>query len=457
MTAIGYAREHQQRFVNELVEFLRIPSVSALPDHRVHVHRAASWLVEQLRTIGLDAEMLPVEGGHPMVYGERREASGRPTVLFYGHYDVQPADPLDAWTSPPFEPTRRGDDLYARGASDDKGQVFGVLKAIESVLRGWGRLPINVKVLVEGEEEIGSPAVLPWLDHHARKISCDSMWVSDGMLFAPGIPVITTGLRGLVYTEVTASGASRDAHSGMHGGAIPNPLNALATIIAGLKDRRGHITVPRFYSPVQSPSPRERADWDQLPFDERQYLRDQGLDTSSGEEGFGILERRWARPTLDVNGIVGGWMNVGAKTVIPAHATAKISMRIVPNQKAKSVYKAFESKVRKLAPPAVRVEVRELAGSDPVLIDPSSKGVQSAAGAIREVWGRDPAYTREGGSIPIVSKFVNTFKIPAILFGFGLPDDGHHAPNERFHLPNFFKGIETVVRFIEEAGNGNSA
>lgn len=453
MRAIGYARENRERFVSELEEFLRIPSVSALPDHRVYIDRAADWLAEQLRAIGLNAETLPVEGGHPMVYGERTDAPGRPIVLFYGHYDVQPAEPLEAWTSPPFEPTRRGDDLYARGASDDKGQVFGVIKAIESVLRGSGRLPINVKVLVEGEEEIGSPAVLPWLNRNTRKLSCDSMWVSDGMLFAPGVPTITTGLRGLVYTEVVATGAVRDAHSGMHGGAIPNPLNALATIIAGLKDRRGHITIPRFYSSVQPPSPQERAAWEQLPFDERQYLREQGIETSPGEEGFGILERRWVRPTLDVNGIVGGWMSVGAKTVIPAQATAKVSMRIVPNQKAKVIYRAFERKVRNMAPPAVRVEVRELAGSDPVLIDQSSPSVQSASAAVREVWGRDPAYTREGGSIPIVSKFVNVWKIPAILFGFGLPDDGHHAPNERFHLPNFFKGIDTVVRFIEEAGN----
>jgi acetylornithine deacetylase/succinyl-diaminopimelate desuccinylase-like protein len=449
VSAISYAHDNRERFVRELKAFLRIPSVSALPDHREHVRHAADWLVDQLRTIGLNAEALPIEGGHPMVYGERNDAPGRPTVLFYGHYDVQPAEPLEEWTTPPFEPTQRGNDLYARGASDDKGQVFGVIKAIESVLGGSGRLPINVKVLVEGEEEIGSPAVLPWLDHHSRKVSCDSMWVSDGMLFAPGIPVITTGLRGLVYAEVVVFGASRDAHSGMHGGAIPNPLNALATIIAGLKDRRGRITIPRFYSSVQSPPPEERASWGQLPFDERQYLRDQGIDTSPGEEGFGILERRWARPTLDVNGIFGGWMGVGAKTVIPARATAKVSMRLVPNQKAKLIYRALEKKVQSMVPPAVRMQVRQLAGSDPVIIDPTSRAVRSASAAVREVWGTDPLYTREGGSIPIVSKFVNALRVPAILFGFGLPDDGHHAPNERFHLPNFFKGIDTVVRFIE--------
>lgn len=452
MSALTYARDNRERFIKELEAFLRIPSVSALPDHREDVVRAANWLVEQLRNIGLTGEVLPIEGGHPMVYGEWKDAPGRPTALFYGHYDVQPADPMDEWASPPFEPTRRGDDLHARGASDDKGQVFGVIKAIESVLRGSGRLPINVKVLVEGEEEIGSPSVLPWVDRNTRKVSCDYVWISDGMLFAPGLPAITTGLRGLLYTEVDVFGAARDAHSGMHGGAIPNPLNALATIIAGLKDRRGRITIPRFYTPVQPPSPGEQASWQQLPFDEGQYLRDHRIDMSPGEQGFGILERRWARPTLDVNGIVGGWMGAGPKTVIPAHATAKVSMRLVPDQKAKVVYRAFEKKVRKMAPPSVRVEVRELAGSDPVLIDPLSSAVRSAAAAVREIWGIDPVYTREGGSIPIVSKFVNLLKVPAILFGFGLPDDGHHAPNEKFHLPNLFKGIDTVIRFVEEVG-----
>jgi acetylornithine deacetylase/succinyl-diaminopimelate desuccinylase-like protein len=453
MNAVDYARDNRERFLRELEAFLRIPSVSALPDHHEHLRRAANWLGDQLRAIGLNAEILPIEDGHPMVYGEWKEARSRATVLFYGHYDVQPAEPLDEWTSPPFEPTRRGDDLYARGASDDKGQVFGVIKAIESVLRSSGRLPINVKVLVEGEEEIGSPAVLPWVDQHARILSCDTLWVSDGMLFTHGLPVITTGLRGLVYTEVDAFGAARDTHSGMHGGAVPNPLHALAAIIVGLKDPQGRVTIPGFYAPVRPPSPDEKASWQGLPFDEGQYLKDQGIEMSPGEEGFSILERRWIRPTLDVNGIVGGWMGVGAKTVIPARATAKVSMRLVPDQRAAAVYQAFKEKVHALAPPGVRIQVRELAGSDPVTIDPSSGAVRSAAAAIREVWGLEPMYTREGGTIPIVAKFVDVLRVPAILFGFGLPDDGHHAPNEKFHLPNLFKGIDTVIRFIETQGS----
>jgi acetylornithine deacetylase/succinyl-diaminopimelate desuccinylase-like protein len=292
-----------------------------------------------------------------------------------------------------------------------------------------------------------------WVERHGRKLACDFAWVSDGQLFAPGLPTIVTGLRGLVYTEVEVFGAAKDAHSGQHGGAIPNPLNALGTIIAGLKDRRGRATVPRFYTPVTPPTPEEKESWTRLPFDESQYLREMGIDSSPGEEGFAILERRWSRPTLDVNGVIGGWTGPGSKTVIPARALAKISMRLVPDQKAKAVYRAFEKKVRKLAPSSVRVEVRDLASSDPVVVDPAAAPVKIAARIAAEVWGKEPVYIREGGSVPIVSKFDKVLKVPTVLFGFGLPDDGLHSPNEKFHLPNFYKGIDTVIRFIEEAAS----
>ncbi|HEV8354501.1 MAG TPA: dipeptidase [bacterium] len=453
MSGLTYAQDNRQRFVEELEAFLRIPSISTLPAHAADVKRAAEWVADDLRAIGLTTELIPIEGSHPLVYGEWHGAPGRPTALFYGHYDVQPVDPLDEWTSPPFEPTRRGDDLFARGASDDKGQVFAVVKALESVARGGGGFPLNVKVVVEGEEEIGSPAVSRWVERHGRKLACDFAWVSDGQLFAPGLPTIVTGLRGLVYTEVEVFGAAKDAHSGQHGGAIPNPLNALGTIIAGLKDRRGRATVPRFYTPVTPATPEEKESWTRLPFDESQYLREMGIDSSPGEEGFAILERRWSRPTLDVNGVIGGWTGPGSKTVIPARALAKISMRLVPDQKAKAVYRAFEKKVRKLAPSSVRVEVRDLASSDPVVVDPAAAPVKIAARIAAEVWGREPVYIREGGSVPIVSKFDKVLKIPTVLFGFGLPDDGLHSPNEKFHLPNFYKGIDTVIRFIEEAAS----
>ncbi len=452
VSALSYAQQHRDRFVDELKALLRIPSVSTLPQHREDVRSAAEWLLAHLRDLGMTAELIPIDGGHPMVYAQWMQASGRPTVLFYGHYDVQPVDPLDAWTSPPFEPTLRGDDLYARGASDDKGQVFGVIKALESFLRDDGRLPLNVKLLIEGEEEIGSPGINRWIDRHARKVAADFAWVSDGQLYAKGLPCITTGLRGLLYTEVEVRGPSHDLHSGQHGGATPNPVNAVATIIAGLKDRRGRVAIPRFYSAVRDPSPEEKASWERLPFREEDYLRDLGITISPGEQGYGILERRWSRPTLDAHGIAGGWTGAGSKTVIPAKVVAKVSMRLVPEQRAKTILRAFEKKVRQLAPPGVEVEVRELAGGDPVLLSPTAAPVQAATQVVREVWGATPVFVREGGSIPVVAKFDRVLKVPTVLFGFGLPDDNLHAPNEKFHLPNFHKGIETVIRWTERVG-----
>ncbi len=450
MGALDYARQHGARFVDDLKALLRIASISTLPQHRDDVRQAAEWLLAHLRELGMTAELIPIDGGHPMVYAQWMQAPNRPTVLFYGHYDVQPVDPLAEWTSPPFEPTLRGEDLYARGASDDKGQMFGVLKALESHLRDTGRLPLNVKVLIEGEEEIGSPGISRWIDRHARKLACNMAWVSDGQLYAPGLPAIVTGLRGLLYTEVEVRGPSHDLHSGMHGGAVPNPVNAVAAIIAGLKDRRGRVTVPRFYATVRDPSPEEKASWERLPFREEQYLRDQGITVSPGEQGYSILERRWSRPTLDAHGIVGGWTGAGSKTVIPAKVVAKISMRLVPDQRAKTVLRSFEKKVKQLAPAGVEVEVRELASGDPVLIAPTESPVQVAAHVARAVWGAEPVFVREGGSIPIVTKFDRVLKVPTVVFGFGLPDDNLHGPNEKFHLPNFHKGIEAVIRWIEQ-------
>jgi acetylornithine deacetylase/succinyl-diaminopimelate desuccinylase-like protein len=448
--ALDYARQHGERFVDELKALLRIPSISTLPQHRDDIRQAAEWLLAHLRELGMTAELIPIDGGHPMVYAQWMQAPNRPTVLFYGHYDVQPVDPMAEWTSPPFEPTLRGDDLYARGASDDKGQIFGILKALESYLRGSGQLPLNVKVLIEGEEEIGSPGVSRWIDRHARKLACNMAWVSDGQLYAPGLPSIVTGLRGLLYTEVEVRGTAHDLHSGMHGGAAPNPVNAVATIIAGLKDRRGRVTVPRFYATVRDPSPEEKSSWERLPFREEQYLRELGITVSPGEQGYSILERRWSRPTLDAHGIVGGWTGAGSKTVIPAKVVAKISMRLVPDQRAKTVLRSFEKKVKRLAPAGVAVEVRDLSSGDPVLIEPAQPPVQVAAKVARAVWGAEPVFVREGGSIPIVTKFDRVLKVPTVLLGFGLPDDNLHGPNEKFHLPNFHKGIEAVIRWLEQ-------
>lgn len=453
MSAFAYAQQNRERFLEELKAFLRIPSISTLPEHREDVRRAAEWLVEHLRALGMSADLLPIDGGHPMVYGEWMQAAGTPTVLIYGHYDVQPVDPINEWTSPPFEPTRRGDDLFARGASDDKGQVFGVIKALESLLRADGRLPLNAKVLIEGEEEIGSPGIKRWMDRHARKVACDFAWVSDGAMFAAGVPTVVTGLRGLLYTEVEVRGPAHDLHSGLHGGAAPNPVNAAATIIAGLKDKRGRVTIPRFYASVREPSADEKASWERLPFQEDKYLRELGASAAPGEEGFNILERRWARPTLDAHGIAGGWTGAGSKTVIPSTVVAKVSMRLVPDQRLRTIFRAYEKRVRHLAPPGIEVEVRELASGDPVLIEPSAPPVRTAAAVVRQVWGTDPVYVREGGSIPVVAKFDKVLKVPTVLFGFGLPDDNVHAPNEKFHLPNFYKGIETIITFLQQVGS----
>jgi acetylornithine deacetylase/succinyl-diaminopimelate desuccinylase-like protein len=455
--ARNYAAENRSRFLDELKSLLRIPSVSAVPRHRDDVIQAAGWLRDHLAGLGFQAELIPIENGHPIVYADWMQASGKPTVLFYGHYDVQPVEPLDLWISPPFEPTIRGENLFARGASDDKGQIFAVIKALEAILTSTGTLPLNVKLLIEGEEELGSPGINRWIERRgARKAACDFAWVSDGSLFAPGVPQITTGLRGLIYTEVEVTGASHDLHSGQHGGAAPNPINALATIIAGLKDKKGRVTVPRFYSAVMDPAPEEKASWERLPFREDEYLRELGTATSPGEAGYGILERRWTRPTLDVNGITGGWVGAGPKTVIPAKASAKISMRLVPDQRSKTLFRAFEKRVRALAPDAVGVEVRLLSGSDAVVVDPAAPPIRTAAAVVREIWGAEPVYTREGGSVPIVTQFARVLKVPTVMFGFGLPDDNLHAPNEKYHLPNFYKGIDTVIAWVERVGGSRT-
>ena len=446
-----YAREQRSRFLEDLQSLIRIPSVSTLPEHYADLRRAAQWLEQRLRDLGLRAWIIESDS-HPIVYGEWMGAPGRPTLLCYGHYDVQPPDPLDEWQSPPFEPTVRGDSLYARGASDDKGQLMIQLCAVESWLRTAGRLPVNVKLFIEGAEALGSPRITGFIPKNKRLLKADAALVCDGMFFAPEVPALVTGLRGLVYAEVEAHGASHDLHSGQYGGAAPNALEALARIIASLRDRRGRVTIPRFYAAVRPPSPMEREAWERLPFDEQAYLTELGIDLAPGEEGYGILERRWARPTLEVHGIVGGFIGPGPKTVIPAKGVAKISMRLVPDQKPKAVLRAFTRKVQRLAPPGVRTEVRALSLADPVVVAPEEPAVRVAARAIEEVFGRGPVYMREGGSVPVVAEFINALRAPAVLMGFGLPDDRLHAPNEKFHLPNFYRGIDAVIRFLELLG-----
>ncbi len=450
-----YAHEQRDRFLEDLKSFIRIPSVSTLPEHHPDLRRAAEWVEQRLRDLGLKAWIIESDT-HPIVYGEWMQAPGKPTLLCYGHYDVQPPDPLDEWVSPPFEPAVRGEDLFARGASDDKGQLMIQICAVESWLRAAGRLPVNVKFFIEGEEELGSPRITGFIPKNKRLLRADASLVCDGMFFAPDVPALVTGLRGLVYTEIEARGASHDLHSGQYGGAAPNPLEALARIIAGLRDRRGRVTVPRYYASVKDPSPLEREAWERLPFDEQAYLAELGVDVAPGEEGFTNQERRWARPTLEVHGIMGGFIGPGPKTVIPARAAAKVSMRLVPEQKPKAVLRAFTRKVEKLTPPGIRTEVKVLSLADPVLVAPEEQAVRVAARAIEEVFGRPPVYMREGGSVPVVAGFVNALKAPSVLMGFGLPDDRLHSPNEKFHLPNFYRGIDTVVRFLELLGEQTS-
>jgi acetylornithine deacetylase/succinyl-diaminopimelate desuccinylase-like protein len=447
--ALAYARAHRSRFVSELIDLVRIPSVSTAPDRAADVAHAAHWLADHLRAIGFESRVDATDR-HPVVRADWTKAAGRPTVLCYGHFDVQPPEPLALWTRPPFDPVVEGDVLYARGASDDKGQLFIHVKAVESILRTTGTLPVNVKFLLEGEEEIGSPSLLPYVSKHRRALAADAALVSDGSLFAPDLPTITIGLRGLLYTEVEVTTAEHDLHSGGYGGVVPNAVGAVAQIVSGLKDKHGRVRVPGFYTRVRPPDPAERSSWDRLPFTEERLLATAGVTATPGEQGYGLLDRMWARPTLDAHGIAGGFVGDGLKTVIPATATAKVSMRLVPDQQPDRLFPAFERAVRRLAPAGTRVQVRKIGTAKPVLVSPDASAVQAGARALEATFGVPPVYTRSGGSIPVVAGFDGTLKIPTLLMGFGLADDNLHAPNEKFDLRNFWRGIDASIRFLHE-------
>lgn len=449
--ALAYAREYRAQFVSGLLDLVRIPSVSTAPERAADVARAAEWLAARLQSLGLTTRIEPA-GRHPVVRAEWLKAPGRPTILCYGHFDVQPAEPLALWHRPPFDPVVDDDVLYGRGASDDKGQLLIHVAAVEAILRTAGALPVNVKFLLEGEEEIGSPSLATYVPRHRRSLQADAALVSDGALFAPGLPTLTTGLRGMLYTEIEVTGARRDLHSGQFGGAAPNAVGAAAAIVAALKDRHGRVRVPGFYGRVRAPADEERAAWSRLPFEEGRYLEELGTDVAPGEQGYALLERLWARPTLDVHGIAGGFVGEGMKTVIPARAVVKVSMRLVPDQRPDRIFKQFARFVQRVTPPGVRVEVRRLGGAPPVLVSPEAPAVRAAARALRDVYGTAPVYTREGGSIPVVAGFATALRIPTVLMGFGLKDDNLHAPNEKFALVNFYKGIETVIRFFHYVG-----
>jgi len=452
--AVAYARQNHPRFLKELKDLLRIPSISTLPEHKDDCRRAAQLLAAELKRIGMEQARLIETEGQPLVYAEWLKAAGKPTVLIYGHYDVQPTDPDEEWLTKPFEPTERDGNLYARGSADDKGQVWAEVKALESLMAGNGALPLNVRVLLEGEEEVGGEGIADFVASKPPELKADFALVSDTELFAPGLPTLCVGLRGMIYTEIEVRGAKSDLHSGMYGGAAPNPFVSLAQMLAKLKDEDGHILIPGFYDGIIPPSPEELKAWKSLPFDEEHYRKTEvGSRALVGEPGYSVLERTWARPTLDVHGIPGGFTGAGAKTVIPAKALAKVSMRLVPGMTPARAFELYKDYVMKIAPAGVDVEVRLIHSGDPCLIPVNNRFVQAATRALHEVWGKDTVFIRSGGSIPIVGDFDRHLGVPSVMMGFGLPDDNIHAPNEKFHLKNFELGIESMVRFLEESAN----
>jgi acetylornithine deacetylase/succinyl-diaminopimelate desuccinylase-like protein len=454
--AVSYARENQKRFLEELKDLLRIPSVSTAEEHKADVLKAANVVANDLKRIGFEhVEIIPTSG-HPLVYADWLHATGKPTALCYAHYDVQPAEPLDEWVTPPFEPTERNDNIYARGAVDDKGQLWMQLKAFESLFKAnGGKLPINVRVLIEGEEEVGGEGIEKYVKDNAgkEKLKADFALVTDTELFAPNLPTLCVGLRGLLYTEIEAKGAKVDLHSGVYGGAAPNAIFGLVEVLAKLKDADGKVLIPGFYDAVQKPTEDELKAWTALPFDEEEYRKAEvGSEVLTGEPGYHVLHRTWARPTLEVHGIVGGFTAPGAKTVIPAKASAKVSMRLVPNQDADDILKKFSNYVAKITPKGITTSIKVHSKGPACVVSTDNPYARASVVAMHEVFGKDTVYIRSGGSIPIVTQFDKDLKIPSIMMGMGLPDDNLHAPNEKFHIPNFYRGIESVVRFFEILG-----
>jgi acetylornithine deacetylase/succinyl-diaminopimelate desuccinylase-like protein len=450
---MSYYQQNREAFLEGLKTFLRIPSISTEPEHRPDIQRAAEFVRNELSAAGLAKAELIEGAGHPLVYAEWMGAPGKPTLLFYGHYDVQPVEPLEEWKSPPFEPEIRNDNIYARGASDDKGQVYILVKAVEGLLKTTGKLPCNVKFLIEGEEEVSGEHIESYVAKKPPRLASDAAIICDTEMFAPELPTICVGLRGIVYTELHVQGADHDLHSGVYGGAAPNPIQAIAEIVTALKDRDGHILIPGFYDRVQPPSAKEKEAWARLPFDEEEYRKKEiGSPALTGEPGFNVFERTWARPTFEVHGIRGGFTGEGAKTVIPARAVAKISMRLVADQRPEEALAQFKAAVAKVCPRGVTAEVKPIHHAGASLVNPDNRFIDAAAAALQEVFGSKTVYIRSGGSIPIVGSFERSLGIPSVMMGFGLPDDNLHAPNEKFHLPNFYRGIEAVARFLEIVG-----
>jgi len=449
---VDFINVNRDRYLRELGDLLAIPSISALPEHQTDVRRCAEWCGDEMRRVGLQNVKLIETPGNPVVYGDWLGAPEAPTILFYGHYDVQPVDPLDLWESPPFTATIRDGEIFARGAADDKGQVFMHLKAIEAYLKQIGRLPVNIKLILEGEEEVGSGHLDDFVRGHRDDLKASLVVISDSPMFARGVPSICYGLRGLVYFQIDLRGSRTDLHSGSFGGAVANPAFVLAQMIAQMKDRAGRIKIPGFYDEVRPLEEVERQAWASLPFSEKAYRKDFGIPKLAGEAGYSTLERTWARPTLEVNGLLSGFTGEGAKTVLPAVAMAKISMRLVPDQDPDKMANLFQAYVEKIAPKAVELKVTRMHGGRPWMTSFDHPFVKAAARAIEKGFGRAPIFTREGGSIPVVSTFQEELGLPSVLFGVGLPDENAHAPNEKLDVGNFHNGIIASAYLYGEIG-----
>jgi acetylornithine deacetylase/succinyl-diaminopimelate desuccinylase-like protein len=447
---VDFINVNRDRYVDELKQYLAIPSISALPQHAADVRRAAEWTGEALTSAGLHNVRLIETPGHPVVYGDWLNAPGKPTILFYGHYDVQPVDPVNLWTSPPFEATVRDGEIYARGAADDKGQVFMHIKAVEAHLKQSGSLPLNIKFFIEGEEEVGSVNLDDFVRSHKQDLAADVVVISDSPMFDRGIPSICYGLRGLTYFQVDMRGTKSDLHSGSFGGAVANPAFVLASVLAQMKDRGGRIKIPGFYDDVRPLSDAERAEWKKLPFNETKYRKELGAPKLFGESGYSTLERVWARPTFEVNGLLSGFTGEGAKTVLPATAMAKVSMRLVPDQDPKKIGDLFEAHLQKVSPKTVELKVTRMHGGKPWMTEFDNKYVRAAGRAIQQGFGQPPVFNREGGSIPVVSTFQEELGLPSVLFGVGLPDENAHAPDERLDLGNFHNGIIASAYLYQE-------
>lgn len=443
----------KKQALDELIELLKIPSISTLPEHEPDMRKAAATVEAALLRAGMTRTEQIHRAHHPLVYGEWLGAPGKPTLLLYGHYDVQPADPLDEWKSPPFEPEIRDNNIYARGATDDKGQTWILIKAVEWLMQRDGKLPVNIRFLIEGEEECGGEAIEAYVAEKPAQLAADAAIICDSEMFAPGLPSICIGLRGIVYGELHVEAARQDLHSGVYGGAAPNPIMAIAEILTSLKDKHGHILIPGFYDRVVKPAPAEAEAWASLPFNEAEYLEKEiGATAITGEPGYSVFDKTWARPTFEVHGIRGGFVGEGAKTVIPARAVAKISMRLVADQRPDEAISQLKAAIAAVTPKGVKAEYKFLHGAGPSLVNPDNKYIHESAIAMEEIFGKKTVFIRSGGSIPIVGLFETHLGMPSVLMGFGLPDDNLHSPNEKFHVPNFYSGIDAVIRYLERLG-----